>query len=157
MWSSKVEKHSFLEFPPPTLIHLSHRFISASKSAVSTTFAPGRASSATFERPWENFSNQLRTLYSTSTSRRKQETFIYAYPLNWVLLPNKTYTRTLLFGSKYSRHFDCWNQPLNMNMRVCYLDRHEAGLCCYLVIHCFTSICDLFTDCPSYLLRYNAV
>jgi hypothetical protein len=22
-----------------------------------------------------------------------------------------------------------------MNMRVCYLDCHEAGLCCYLVIH----------------------
>jgi hypothetical protein len=27
------------------------------------------------------------------------------------------------------------NQPLNMRMRVCYLDCHEAGLCCYLVIH----------------------
>jgi hypothetical protein len=24
---------------------------------------------------------------------------------------------------------------MNMRMRVCYLDRHEAGLCCYLVIH----------------------
>jgi hypothetical protein len=22
-----------------------------------------------------------------------------------------------------------------MRMRVCYLDCHEAGLCCYLVIH----------------------
>jgi hypothetical protein len=22
-----------------------------------------------------------------------------------------------------------------MSMRVCYLDCHEAGLCCYLVIH----------------------
>jgi hypothetical protein len=28
-----------------------------------------------------------------------------------------------------------WNQPLNMSMRVCYLDCHEARLCCYLVIH----------------------
>jgi hypothetical protein len=27
------------------------------------------------------------------------------------------------------------NQPLNKRMRVCYLDCHEAGLCCYLVIH----------------------
>jgi hypothetical protein len=24
---------------------------------------------------------------------------------------------------------------MNMRMRVCYLDCHEAGLCCYLVIH----------------------
>jgi hypothetical protein len=49
----------------------------------------------------------------------------------------KTQNRTLLFGSKikHVRHFDYWNQPLNMRMRVCYLDCHEAGLCCYLVIH----------------------
>jgi hypothetical protein len=40
-------------------------------------------------------------------------------------------------------------------MSVCYLDCHEAGLCCYLVIYikiyyihynCFTSICELGTD-----------
>jgi hypothetical protein len=30
---------------------------------------------------------------------------------------------------------DYWNQPLNMRVRVCYLDCHEAGLCCYLMIH----------------------
>jgi hypothetical protein len=47
-----------------------------------------------------------------------------------------------------------------MRMRVCYLDCHEAGLCYYLAIHtetyyvhysCFTSICDIFTDSPSYV------
>jgi hypothetical protein len=27
------------------------------------------------------------------------------------------------------------NQPLNFSMHVCYLDCHEAGLCCYLDIH----------------------
>jgi hypothetical protein len=46
--------------------------------------------------------------------------------------------KTLLFGStpfKHGSHFHYWNQPLNMRMRVCYLDCHEAGLCCYLVIH----------------------
>jgi hypothetical protein len=49
----------------------------------------------------------------------------------------KTHSRTLLFGSipSKSRHFDYWNQYLNMRMRVCYLDCHEAGLCCYLVTH----------------------
>jgi hypothetical protein len=47
-----------------------------------------------------------------------------------------------------------------MRMRVCYLDCYNDGLCCYLVIHrksitfnysCFTSICDIFIDSPSYL------
>jgi hypothetical protein len=45
---------------------------------------------------------------------------------------------TLLFGNtllKHGRHFEYWNQPLNMLMRVCYLDCHEAELCCCLVIH----------------------
>jgi hypothetical protein len=50
----------------------------------------------------------------------------------------KTHNRTLLFGSKilmHGRHFDYWNQPPNMRMRVCYLDYHEAELCYYLLIH----------------------
>jgi hypothetical protein len=65
----------------------------------------------------------------------------------------KTYNRTLLFCStplKHGRHFDYRNQPLNMRMRVCYLDCHEAERCCYVHYSCFTSICDLFTDSPSY-------
>jgi hypothetical protein len=52
--------------------------------------------------------------------------------------PQKKHNRTLLLGSiliKHGRHFDYWNQPLNIGMRVCYLDGHEVGLCCYLVIH----------------------
>jgi hypothetical protein len=36
---------------------------------------------------------------------------------------------------KHGRHFDYWNQPPNTRVRVCYLDCHEAGLCCYLVVH----------------------
>jgi hypothetical protein len=35
----------------------------------------------------------------------------------------KTHTRTLLFGItflKHGRHFDYWNQSLNMRMRVCF-------------------------------------
>jgi hypothetical protein len=49
----------------------------------------------------------------------------------------KTHNRTLLLGStllKHGRHFDYWNQPLYMRIHVCYLDCHEAGLCCYLMI-----------------------
>jgi hypothetical protein len=44
----------------------------------------------------------------------------------------------LFFGIillKHGRHFGCWHQPLNMSMRVWYLECHETGLCCYLVIH----------------------
>jgi hypothetical protein len=50
----------------------------------------------------------------------------------------ETHNRTLLFCSMHhkDRHdFGYWNQPLNMRMLVYYLDCHEAGLCCYLVIH----------------------
>jgi hypothetical protein len=46
----------------------------------------------------------------------------------------RTQNRTLLFFTtqlKHGRHSDYWNQPLNKRMRFC----HEAGLCCYLVIH----------------------
>jgi hypothetical protein len=58
---------------------------------------------------------------------------------------------------RYGRHIDYWNKPLNMRMLICYLDCHEAGVCCYLVIQkiyyihysCFTFICDLFTDSSS--------
>jgi hypothetical protein len=68
------------------------------------------------------------------------------------------HNRTLLFTStvlKHGRHFDYWNQRLNMHVRC--LDCHKAGQCCYLVIHTeniyvhysrFTSICDLLTDSP---------
>jgi hypothetical protein len=52
--------------------------------------------------------------------------------------PQSTHNITLLFGSiclQHGRHFDYWNQLLNMRMRVCCLYCHEARLCCYLVIH----------------------
>jgi hypothetical protein len=106
---------------------------------------------------------KLLTRFSThlwATLRNKQETFIYEYRLHYALSPTPTkknpQNRTLLGGStllKHGHHFDYRNQPLNMRMRVYYLDCYEAGLCCYLVIHksyyvnygCFTSIYDLFT------------
>jgi hypothetical protein len=52
--------------------------------------------------------------------------------------PQKAHSRTLLFDSthpKHCRHFNYWNQPLNICMCTWYLDCHEAELCCYLVIH----------------------
>jgi hypothetical protein len=61
------------------------------------------------------------SLYPTNTSHRKHEICLHDYPLHCVLCSQK---RT---------HFYYWNQHLNIRMRVCYC--HEAGLCCYLVIH----------------------
>jgi hypothetical protein len=77
--------------------------------------------------------------YVTNTSYGKQEPFLYAYPLHCVLLPTKENAKgNLVFGSillKHGLYFDYRNQPLNMRMRICYLDCHRAGLCCYIVIH----------------------
>jgi hypothetical protein len=51
--------------------------------------------------------------------------------------------------------FDYWNQPMNMHIHVCYLDCHEAVLCCCLVMHIenllrplqlFHFYCDLLTN-----------
>jgi hypothetical protein len=43
----------------------------------------------------------------------------------------KKHNKTLLLGSiltKHHRHFDYWNQPLKMRMRVCYLVIHIENL-----------------------------
>jgi hypothetical protein len=43
--------------------------------------------------------------------------------------PQKTHNRKLFFGDtllKRGRHFDYRKQPLNMRMRVCYMDCHDA-------------------------------
>jgi hypothetical protein len=61
--------------------------------------------------------------------------------------------RTLLFGStpfKHGDQFDYRNRPMNMRMRVCHLDCHEGGLCCYLVIH----IENLFKSIAAVLLVF---
>jgi hypothetical protein len=95
-------------------------------------------------------------LYATNTSHRKEQTFLYKCALHWVLLPTKTHNRTLLFDSilhKHGRHFDYWNQHLNMSMRLCYLDCQGAGMCFYLVVHKpITSITVVLLPFVSYLL-----
>jgi hypothetical protein len=74
-------------------------------------------------------------LYKTNTSHRKHFFMIILCIESFC---SKKHKRRLLFGItllKHGRHFYYWNQPLNMRMRFCYTDCHEAGLCCYLVIH----------------------
>jgi hypothetical protein len=75
-------------------------------------------------------------LYATNTSHRKQETFLYEYPLHWVLLPIKeAHNRTLFFDSTASSTVAILTTESSLwtCILICYLDCHKAGLCCYLV------------------------
>jgi hypothetical protein len=141
MWHSNLEKKYiyFSTYPPP----ISLRLTSASKPAAYKSFDGSlshfRTSVSTSSSSAKRLPPSYEPLYATNTSHRKQETFLYEYPLHWALLPTKkTHNRTLLFCSillKHGRHVDCGNQPLSMRIRICYLDCHESGPCCYLVIH----------------------
>jgi uncharacterized membrane protein len=72
--------------------------------------------------------------------------------------PQKMHNKTMFINStvKHGHHFDYWNLPLNMRMRICYLECYEAGLCCYLMIHIKTLLHQLqlfyFYLCPIYWL-----
>jgi hypothetical protein len=96
-----------------------------------------------FRTPLREFLD-CEPLYATNTSHRKQETFLYEYPFQEVLLPTKN----------AQQHGTIWG--------ACYLHCHQAELCYYLVINIenllcplqlitaidssFTSFCNLFTD-----------
>jgi hypothetical protein len=126
----------FSTYPPPTLVHLSQCFTSASKPAALKSFdcrlSRFRTPVSTSSSSAKHFPPSWEQLYATNTSHRKQEIFLYEYPLHWILLPTKkkkrkTHNRTLLFSSilsKHGHHFDYWNHPLNIRIRVCYLDCH---------------------------------
>jgi hypothetical protein len=124
--------------PPPTLIQLSHRFTSASKPAAYKSFdcclSHFRTSVWTPSSSTKQLSPICVPFYETNTSHRKQETFFYEYLWHWVLLPERKRTIERYSSVVMSlEHY--WNQSLNMCIRVCYLNCHEAGLCCHLVIH----------------------
>jgi hypothetical protein len=59
---------------------------------------------------------------------------------------------SVIYSSSTVCHFDYWNQPLNMRIRICYC--HIAGLCCHLVMHIksITSIAVVFLPFVIYLL-----
>jgi hypothetical protein len=82
-------------------------------------------------------------LYATNTFRRKQEPFLYEYHLHWVLPSTKKCTTercSSVVNPQARSHVDYWNKPLNIRMRVCNVDCHAVGLCCYLVIHIDTML-----------------
>jgi hypothetical protein len=150
-------------------MHMSRRFTSASKPTAEKSFdcclsyfRKWSGITCDFPTSWENFLTQLWTALRRQTLPTVNRKHFYGYPLQWVLLPTKkkkTHNGTLLLDTillKHCRHFDYWNQPLNMLMRVCYLDYHEAGLFCYLVIHIENILHPLqlfyFNLCPIYWL-----
>jgi hypothetical protein len=138
---SRKKSIYFTTYPPPKLIHLSHRFTRASKHTAQVFWL--------LSQPLPHvvghhllFSNVLERIFRTSCEQlfapnRKQEYLFTNILCIQSLCSQKAHNRTLLFGSilKHGRHFCYWNQPMNTRMRVCYLDSYEVGLCCYLVIH----------------------
>jgi hypothetical protein len=140
----KEKKIYFSTCPPPTLTHCpialpvrrnpQHRSLLNVVSAISASpFQP-------FCYQW-NVCHPVVNRFTRQTlpTVNRKHSFMNILSIEFFCPPKKkTLNRALFFGSiplKHSRQFDYRNRPLNMCMRVCYLDRHEAGLCCYLVIH----------------------
>jgi hypothetical protein len=144
MWYSNPGKDIYFStYPPPTLIHLSHRFKRASNIEVFwlclSHFRTWSGITCDFQTSLTGFLDTVMNRFTRQTlpilNRKHFFMDILCTESVWV---HKTHNRTSVFGNtllKHVHHFDCWNQLLNMRMRVCYLDCHEAGLCCYLVIH----------------------
>jgi hypothetical protein len=106
-------------------------------SVASATSAPDRASSATFE--CHSLLDPVVNLFTRQTFPilNRKHFFMNILCIE-SFCPQKTQNRTLLFGNrllKHGRHFDYWNKPLTIRMPIFYLDRYEAGLCWYLVVH----------------------
>jgi hypothetical protein len=133
----------FSIYPSPTLIHLSHRFTSASKSAPQKSFDCCLSHFRTFVLTSSSSAKHLPPSWNRVTRQSLRNTnrkhfFMNILCIEFLCLQNKTNNRTPLFDStlfKHGRHFGYWKQLLNMHICVCYLDCHEVGLCCYLVIY----------------------
>jgi hypothetical protein len=109
-----------------------------------------------FQMSFRDSRPSCEPLYMAIISHHEQETFLYEYALHRVLLTQKKKKKRTTQRCSSAAHtsstvaINYWNQP----MHICYLDCHEVGMCCYLVIHkenyyihysCFTLICDLVT------------
>jgi hypothetical protein len=145
----------FSTYPQPRLIHLSHRFTSASKPAAQKADCCLSHLRFNFFVIVGTFATQLWTaLRDKHFAPKTGHTFIYANPLHQVFCPQKCITErriSVVHTLKHGSHFDHWNHSLRKRRRVCYLDCHEAGLCCYLVIQetysPFTGVLLQFVTC----------
>jgi hypothetical protein len=132
--------------PPPTLIHLSNCFTSASKPAAQKSFHCCLRNFRTWSSIISDFRNVLEGIsrpncepvYVTTLPTVNMKHFLMNILCIESFCTQEKHNRTVFFGStlfNHGRQFDWRNQSLNMRMRVCYLDCHGADLCCYLVIH----------------------
>jgi hypothetical protein len=132
----------FSIYPPPTFIHLSYGFTNALKPAAQKSFDCCLSHFRTSFSASSSLREFLNPVVNRFTRPKLPTVNRNHFFMNILCIESfclqKTHNTTLLFGGvhlKHGRNSDYWNQPLNMRMRVCYLDCHEAGLCCYLVIH----------------------
>jgi hypothetical protein len=159
----------YIRYSDQHLIHLSHRFTSASKSAAYKSFDSLSQTlphlvghhlrlSYTLERI---SLTSCEWLYATNTSHRKQETFfmtILCIECFFRQTKDTTKRCSSVVHAQAQLPFLLLkpaSEHLNIRMRVCYLDCQEAGLCCYLVIHIgnpITSITTVLLPFVTYLL-----
>jgi hypothetical protein len=134
MWYSNLTKYiNVSTYPPPTL---THQCVETRSTEVFWLLSQPHPH-LRFNLFVITFVTQLWTALHDKHFHCKQERLWIFFAFS-PFAHRKTHNGTLLFGRKhlkYGRHFDYWNRPLNMRIPVCYLDCHEAGLRCYLVVH----------------------
>jgi hypothetical protein len=91
------------------------------------------AFSAAIARPFQPLRHLRNVRHAdVNTFHRKQETFLYEFPMCSFLLPTKTHNRRLLFGSILKQGSPFWLlKPASEYVH----ERLLPWLCCYLVIH----------------------
>jgi hypothetical protein len=130
----------FSTYPPPALIHLSHRFTSMSKHGsfwlLSQPLPELRFKLFVVSETTDMFldPDMNHFTWQTIPTVNRKHFFINILCIE-SFCPQIRATDRCFSALKHGRHFDYRNPPLNMRIRVCYLDCHEAGLCCYLLIH----------------------
>jgi hypothetical protein len=160
MWYLKLEKNIYFStYVPPTLTdtHVPSLYQCVETRSTEIFWLLSEPLhhlvGSTFESP------SCEPRYATNISHQKNEPFLYEYPLHWVILPTKTHYTTVFFGITLIKHGRrSFYEPLNMSMRVCYLDYMKLDCAAaqwyrqktyYVNYSCFTSICEQFTDSPS--------
>jgi hypothetical protein len=91
-----------------------------------------------FETSFREFLGPVVNRFTRQTLPTVNISLRISFALHLSPFAHNTNNRTLLLGCtllKHGRHFDYWNQRVTMRMLVCFLDCHQAGLCCYLVRH----------------------
>jgi hypothetical protein len=140
MWYSNLEKKHLLfdisSTDIDTLVPLLYQCVETHSIEFSWLLSQPIPPSVSISSSLREFFETILNHYPANTSTLNR--ILCDCTLYWDLLPIKSHNRTLLLGItllKHGLHFNYSNQHLNVRMRLCYLNCHEVGLCCYLVIH----------------------